>query len=92
MSDEEICIHCCEPTDELNTEGVCPECVEHMVNEEAYEDSIAEEEDCYDCRGTGIGNPHVDGSRCPTCGGSGVPRRERDSTPPSEPPSSYRGP
>lgn len=63
----------------------------HTLDKEAWTVEGPEEEDCWDCRGTGIGNPHVDNSRCPTCGGSGVPRRERDSEPPSEPPESYRG-
>lgn len=63
--------------------------LEHELTDSSEE---TEEEDCWDCRGTGIGNPHVDNSRCPTCGGSGVPRRERDSEPPSVPPESYRGP
>lgn len=32
-------------------------------------------EDCPDCEGTGIGNPHVDWSWCPYCHGRGTLRR-----------------
>lgn len=34
-----------------------------------------EETDCYDCQGTGIGNPHS-GGRCPVCRGTGEHRSE----------------
>ena len=30
-----------------------------------------EENECWDCHGTGIGNPHFQ-TPCPTCGGSGI--------------------
>jgi DnaJ-class molecular chaperone len=39
------------------------------------EDDVPEDEECWDCRGTGIGDPHA-GTPCPTCNGRGYPKAE----------------
>lgn len=44
-----------------------------------------EYEDCEDCQGTGIGDPHAQ-TPCPSCGGRGYPKPEAE---PDEEPDEY---
>jgi uncharacterized paraquat-inducible protein A len=49
--------------------------------EKNYADEIDAKYECTDCQGTGIGNPHIDHSRCSVCGGSGRKRPDSDGDP-----------
>lgn len=68
---------------DMDAPELCSDCIEAGCDPEDGDKRCHEDEDCWDCRGTGIGDPHAQ-TPCSTCGGRGYPKPE-----PEEPDDDY---